>query len=849
MSERVTHIGNYRIERELMQEERRTVYQGWQMSLNRPVQITQLTSEAAADVEFLTRWKLVARDLRDPGHPQVPRILDAQFSGEHPYLVESYLVADTLADHLTTGKDLNTSLRLVAGIADALGYAHKRGWAHGKLGLDSVRVMEDGSAYLMDLPWQAAQRPKGDTVAMQGDVQALLGLLSALRQPIAGTAQPLTGRAADDTQSLVTWLARGEPPESAGTAQALAPVLLRALTGGIVTCDQLAESLRPLAPGLKAAEAAPAPPSGTIVLPPPGSASRQPPPAPQPVPLAPVIMAASQPPTPAPPPPIAAPMPRQGGSRRGVVAALTVVVILAVLAAGGVLLCKTGVLPFCVSCNESLIAQYLSGARVFVEREAWSDAQRELQSASNECAACSVESASCSDAQQLQEVAACHFEFESLVATGEKLLGNDDACLAVEKLEQALDRAPACEADVSLSRSFLARASDGGAYTLCAQEQLALAETESNSDKRGELCLRAYDFLSKAHKLKPTTSSITQLYTQAERFATLQSATNAGDWDSAATALDELQAVVQNGPYCGYELDEFHFNILTGQGDKLLEQNLFSEAFAKFQTAEPLAGTLAQKDRVAKAIARIPAEAITPPATPTLVATPTDAATPTPFVASQGANIRACPNTGCPVKRKTAQGTALSTGCYVTEKDGKWYKVDLGGDEGWARADVVTLKGTLPVCPAGEITPTPEVAAQPTPRPQQQSSGGSCRADRSLPALTLNSPGPDQTCNGPVRFSWQASYGLQPGEVFEVHIWPDRNQTKANVKQTRDTSTVIDLRSDVRWISWNEKPHFWEVVVVCKANGRVISQDVRARLLYFWPAEPYDPGNPDGNCR
>ena len=181
MSERVTHIGNYRIERELAQEERRTVYQGWQMSLNRPVQITQLTSEAAADGEFLTRWKLVARDLRDPGHPQVPRILDAQFSGEHPYLVESYLVADTLADQLTAGQDLNTSLRLVAGIADALGYAHKRGWAYGQLGPDSVRVMEDGSAYLMDLPWQAAQRPKGDTVAMQSDVHAVLGLFAALR--------------------------------------------------------------------------------------------------------------------------------------------------------------------------------------------------------------------------------------------------------------------------------------------------------------------------------------------------------------------------------------------------------------------------------------------------------------------------------------------------------------------------------------------------------------------------------------------------------------------------------------------------------------------------------------------
>ena len=100
MAERLTHIGSYRIERELSRDERHSVLQGWQTSLNRPVQITQLTPVAAADDGFVARWKQVARDLRDPGHPQLPRILDAQFGGEQPYLVENYVIADTLADQL-----------------------------------------------------------------------------------------------------------------------------------------------------------------------------------------------------------------------------------------------------------------------------------------------------------------------------------------------------------------------------------------------------------------------------------------------------------------------------------------------------------------------------------------------------------------------------------------------------------------------------------------------------------------------------------------------------------------------------------------------------------------------------
>ena len=321
-------------------------------------------------------------------------------------------------------------------------------------------------------------------------------------------------------------------------------------------------------------------------------------------------------------------MPRQGGSRRGLAAALTAVVILAALAVGGVLLCKTGVLPFCVSCDESLIAQYLSGARVFVEREAWSDAQRELQSASNECAACNAGSASCADAQVLQDTTACHLEFESLVSAGEKLLGNGDACLAVEKFEEAISQAPACEADVSLSRSFLARNSDGGAYSLCAQDKLALAQTESNSDKRDGLCQQAYGYLVKAHELKPTASSINQLYQQAERYAAFQTAYEAQEWDAAATALEELRTALEGDPYCGYELDEYRFEVLMGQGEELAAQSQYTEALARFQEAEPLAGTLAQQNRVAEAVAGIPADSITPTATPTPVATPTRCGSP-----------------------------------------------------------------------------------------------------------------------------------------------------------------------------------------------------------------------------
>lgn len=849
MSERVTHIGAYRIERELLRDEQRVVYQGWQMSLNRPVQITQLTPLAAANTDFVARWKGAARDLRDPGHPQLPRILDAQFSGEQPYLVESYIVADTLADQLGRGRDLDASMRLAASLADALAYAHKRGWAHGRMGAEYVRVMEDGSAYVVDLPWQASQRLKGDATAIRADVQALAGLLLQLRGPVAGAPPALTGQQAADGQTLAAWLGRGEPAEAGPAATALAPVLVRALYGEIADCDQLTQALGAVAPRPKVAEPAAAAFGGTIVTPPPGVAVQAPTPSPQaPQPaVAPLLVVAQTPP----PMPVA---PQQGNSRRGLMALIATVIILAGLAIGGYLLCQTGVLPFCAVCDESLIAQYINGARVYIDSEEWSDAQRELQAALGECATCRTETAACVDAEEMLRIVACHLEVEKLVAEGDKLLDNTDACAAVEKLQRAIDRAPECEADVTLARSALARNSDGGAYTLCAKDLLAQGETEVAGDKRDEVCTKARDLLVKAHELKPGSSAITSLYMRAEQFAAFRALFDAQEWAAAAASLQELEGRLNATQYCGYDLDSFRFDILMGQGEALSQQERYSEALQRFQEAEQLAQTLAQQNRVAEATTSIPAEAIIPTVPPTPSPIPALAAKPTPYVTTKAANIRACPSTNCDVELKAAAGTKLAAQCYVAEKDGNWYKVLFSGGEGWARADVLTLSGQPGVCPTNEITPTPApppVSAAPPPTGSQPVVGGSCRAERSLPAVTLGSPARDRTCNGPVRFSWQASYGLQSGEVFEVHIWPDLNQNRGNVRRTKDTSTVIDLRKDVPWINWNDRnrAHFWEIVVVCQATGVKVSQDPGARLFYFETRMPPDENNPDSNCR
>lgn len=708
MSESITHIGAYRVQSELLREKRRTIYQGWQSKLNQPVTITLLAPELADDVEFLARWQEAARSLRNPGHPQLPRILDAQFGDAQLYLVESYIVGDTLADQHGRAWDLNSSLRVVAALANALAYAHKRGWAHGETGPDYVRITEEGSAYLIDLPWQAAQRDTGDETAMRVDVLALVQILQALREPVAGAMPAMSGRVEEDMHALAAWLAYGEPA-AAAMASDVAPVLLQALQGYIATCEPLAEALRPMLPGAQVLAASMTPPPDSTFVTPPGRVDPLSTPSSQRAPQTPA------PPTPPPPGasapyPHPAPLPR---SSRGPAAALAVLGLVLIVGIGGYLLCRTDVLPFCATCNESLIAQYLNAARLYADKGSWQEAQRELQAAQTECSACTANKPmACTEVDPLVDDVVCRLQVDAVVTVGEKLLASGDACTAMEKMEAAVAAAEQCQVDATVARSYLARNSDGGAYTLCALERLALAETEANEEQHSRYCKEAQTLLVKARAMRPSATLITQHYTRAERFAALQASYAAQDWAVASDALQALEGVLDSVEYCGYSLDSFRFDIYLGWGNELNRQADYAAALALYRQAEQVAETLAQQNLVAQVIAAIPASAIAPSATATPAHTPTPAATPTPFVTSQGANIRTCPSRDCSSLRQAAGGERLGVVCSVAEADGVWYKLDLGSGVGWARADVVSVQGQPALCRTDETTPTP--TAQPS---------------------------------------------------------------------------------------------------------------------------------------
>ncbi len=249
-----------------------------------------------------------------------------------------------------------------------------------------------------------------------------------------------------------------------------------------------------------------------------------------------------------------------------------------------------------------------------------------------------------------------------------------------------------------------------------------------------------------------------------------------------------------------------------------------------------------------------PTSTLAPRATATRPATKAPAGAASLTVVGDSVNVRSGPGTNYAKIGGARQGQVFRiTG---RNADRSWWQIEFQGATGWINggAQYVQTQGDL-----GQV----QVAVAPPPPPPTVASGGggggssggggggACRAKDSLPAVSLRSPRADSPCNGPVLFSWDWPHGLQGGEAFELHIWADnagQPQVRNPVKRATDNYMVVDIRKEVPWIKWDIRPHRWEIVVVCKADGRWISQKSEARLFYF-ETNMLINSDPNANCK
>jgi hypothetical protein len=160
----------YRLEVAIGRGGMATVWRATDLKLDRPVAIKRLHSARVDDSEFAARFRREAQLVGGLSHPNIVRLLDGGEDEEGPYLVLELVQGETLKDKVSRQGALapGEASRLVAQVADALGYAHAEGIVHRDVKSQNVLIDKDGVARLTDFG-----------IARMADVDTQAGLTAA----------------------------------------------------------------------------------------------------------------------------------------------------------------------------------------------------------------------------------------------------------------------------------------------------------------------------------------------------------------------------------------------------------------------------------------------------------------------------------------------------------------------------------------------------------------------------------------------------------------------------------------------------------------------------------------------
>jgi serine/threonine-protein kinase len=151
-------IGKYEIIEKLGRGGMAEVYKGYQKNLDRYVAIKLMHSFLISEQDFLNRFQQEARAMAALNHPNIVGVYDFdQYKEDTYYLVMEFVDGGTLKDRLETlnkNKErlpLETSIRIVREVADALAYAHRRNLVHRDIKPANIMLdKESGRALLTD---------------------------------------------------------------------------------------------------------------------------------------------------------------------------------------------------------------------------------------------------------------------------------------------------------------------------------------------------------------------------------------------------------------------------------------------------------------------------------------------------------------------------------------------------------------------------------------------------------------------------------------------------------------------------------------------------------------------------
>ncbi len=136
-------LGGYRLVGRLGQGGMATVYKAYEPALDRYVAIKVLPQFFANDPVFVQRFKREAKAVAQLNHPNIVPIYSFGETNNITYIAMQFVMGDTLK-HDDQKFGFDESLRLLAPIARALGYAHQRGIVHRDIKPSNI-LLTDGN--------------------------------------------------------------------------------------------------------------------------------------------------------------------------------------------------------------------------------------------------------------------------------------------------------------------------------------------------------------------------------------------------------------------------------------------------------------------------------------------------------------------------------------------------------------------------------------------------------------------------------------------------------------------------------------------------------------------------------
>jgi predicted Ser/Thr protein kinase len=146
----------YRVVRLLGQGGMGAVYRAWDMRLNRPVALKEMTPQLGLDAgtlaELRQQFKQEAQILATLTHPSLVRVTDHFSWNENEYLVMDFIEGESLADRIYR-EGPQPEPQVVAWakqLLDALSYCHQHGVIHRDIKPQNIIITPEGRALLVD---------------------------------------------------------------------------------------------------------------------------------------------------------------------------------------------------------------------------------------------------------------------------------------------------------------------------------------------------------------------------------------------------------------------------------------------------------------------------------------------------------------------------------------------------------------------------------------------------------------------------------------------------------------------------------------------------------------------------